>query len=395
VFLHFHASDVEIEKPSWKTYTLEEEATSRFIDLAYDSENNPIIIYYAENAGGGVKAFYSENTIKDYIFSDREWKQENFSGNGPLGFFLSADIDEKDVVHLSFMNYDIGNDILYYYNSSSRKQVAVDSITQSGIGAGMHSSIVFVKGEGPYIFYHVEQGRRFMLSKPGADPILLETGSGLNTDAAVIGNMIYVAHRGRDDMKLRLSTYNTETGDWETKIREETASTIAVSTFKERPYAIFFNYLDKGIYFSFFDDEPKKIANGHESRISTDANENAIYVSFNRQGEGLFLLNTTDASVFYEQIFISGRRAGVFNSLKVTQKGDLKVAYLEDEALKYLEYEVSSYLYHSKQREIKKRAYLGLFFVFLAISAFLLYAALLKNRLKKKDLKSPKRGKTL
>ncbi|HDP73686.1 MAG TPA: hypothetical protein ENN46_01880 [Candidatus Woesearchaeota archaeon] len=368
MFLFFEANKAELDLPSWKSYALDMQAPSRFLDLIYDSKNNPHIFYYAERTGGGVKHAYSENTVKDFYKMGRNWKEEQINKELTLGFFISADIDYKDTVHLSFMNYQIGRDRLFYYNTSAKEQVLIDSIRVSGIGTGVYSVVVFVDGKGPYVFYHVDQGRKFMMARPGEEPVLLETETGVNTAGVAYGSKIFLAHRGRDDLKLRLSSYDTKTGEWKTEFRDITANAMGVGIFKERPYVVFYNYDDKGIYFSFFEDEvPKKIADGYESRISTDASEEGIYVSFNRRKEGLFVLKSDDANAFEEVLFVEGANAGIFSSIKVTENNDIKVAYLDGETLKYDEFERSSYLYHSNLRETKKMIFMGLFIIFISL----------------------------
>ena len=73
---YFFDKSVEIKPPEWKNYTLDNISARRFVDLAYDSQNNPHIFYFAEMTKEGIKHIYSNNTIENYYDKDRIWHSE-------------------------------------------------------------------------------------------------------------------------------------------------------------------------------------------------------------------------------------------------------------------------------------------------------------------------------
>lgn len=349
---------IEIKHPEWKNYTLDNESARRFVDVVYDSQNNPHIFYYAELTKEGIKHVYSNNTLEDYYKNDRRWNSELLKGGKDTGFFISA-AALKDTLYISFQDYAIADEkLLLAINDSI---TILDSKEKSGLNAGMYSSVCLANGK-PYVLYHVEEGRKLMLADPQQNLHLLETGTGWNIDCISDNKSIFVGYRGRDDMNLRLGTFNIESEEWSSKRFQVNASSIALFFWNNSPYVVYYDHDDKGIYLSeFYEFNPRRIADGSETLLRAATSNNQAYILYSHYWSGLYLLNSSNLIDFDKTVVASGPDIGLFNALAVTPNDDIKIAYVEDNSLKFKEYERSSYLYmmNKKMESIKKDKMLG------------------------------------
>lgn len=350
---YFETKSIELKKPEWKNYTLDNESARRFVSLAYDSQTNPYIFYFAEMTGEGIKLFYSNNTLEDYYNKGRVWHTKLLKSGKDVGFFISAD-SFNDSIFVSFQDYRIANEKLFLtkITKNSSQTFEVDGRTKSGLNAGMYSSICLVNGK-PYLIYHVEEGRKLMLADPNLNLKLLETGTGWNIDCVSDNKTIFVGYRGRDDMNLRLGTYDISTKSWNSKGFDINVSSLALFLWNSTPYIVYYNHDDKGIYLSSFTNfNPRKIEQGYETMVDADTSKDQVYILYSTLRDGLFLLNSSNLQNFTKTQIASGAKVGLFNSIKVTPNNDIQIAYIDGNSLIYKEFEVSPYLYKlNEQRE--------------------------------------------
>lgn len=351
--------EIKLKEPEWKFYMLDNKSASRFVDLSYDSNNNPHIFFFAERTEEGLKEIYSNNTLEDHYMNDRTWRNLSLDNKRESGFFVSS-IALNDSIKLCYMDYEVGDEKLYLAtlkNNSFSKKV-IDDKTKSGLSAGMYCSLAFL-GNKSYAFYYVEDEKKFVIQDLNTGKTkVLDYKVGRDISAKPYNNKIYVAYRGRDDMHLRFGVYNVETGAFNFKEFPINVTSLDLTVFNGTPYIVFYNYNDKGIYFTnALDLNPKKIANGFMSTISMDSNNHSIYIAYSIERKGLFLAVTNDTKTFNTILIDNNPNAGEFLDLKVTEKDDIKIAYLDKTKLKYAEFERTPYTLMKERKELQTKIY--------------------------------------
>jgi len=350
---------LELKEPQWKFYVLDNKSASRFVDLSYDLNNNPHIFFFAERTREGLKQIYSNNTLEDYYYNDRNWKTESLDNKRESGFFVSS-LTVNDTIKLCYMDYEVGNEKLYIASlkGNTFKKKIVDDKTKSGLSAGMYCSLICHENQS-YVFYYVEEGKKFVVQDINSKLIkILDYNAGRQISAEHYQDKVYVAYKGRDDMHLRFGIYDLKTQSWSHKKYPINVTSLDLAIFNGSPYITYYNKDDKGIYFTnALNFNPIKIANGFMSVIAMDANHQNLYIAYFIERKGLFLAKTNDGQSFEVQQIDDNPNAGEFLDLKVTPNDDIKIAYLDKTFLRYAEFERSSYLLMRRNKELQTYIY--------------------------------------
>lgn len=338
---------LRVPEPKWKFWVLDTEHPRRFVSLTTDSNGNPHIFYFNERDGGGLLYITSKssgnNFLDDlnYFFKGREWIYEVVDGRKNVGFFVSS-IFQNNKLHVTYQDSTLGREKLLYATKNGEWKIEiVDKVEESGINVGMYASISFQKR--PVIFYHVEEGRKLMCAIKNNNWVKreLDRGVGWFISSEACENKIFLVYRERDGKNIYFA--KIEDGRFSSKkLNANTSSQLSITTKNCEPYIAYFDE-DKGkIYFSsLVNFSPIEVGKGKLSRISLYF-EQGFHLVYGVSGDGLYYAFSENGRNWNLTILDKGIREGEYNSLKVDERGNIHVAYLNRTALKYAEYNVSS-----------------------------------------------------
>ena len=370
---------VPLRPPSWQRTTLGTKGAERFVALA-TMNNSPIVAWFDASSEGGVLVKRPEstslsilNSLKLYLTKGvRNWVGENPDKTRFTGLFLSG-AGTSDRAYLSYQEGNLGEEKLMlssFDGTRWTKEVADD--VSNGLKVGMYTSLSIIKPSTPIIFYHTEQGRKFGFALRTNNPSsptknqqpasnnwsrrTLETGTGLLTDTVSCGNSVFAAYRSRDTDDIHLGTldYNNYNGyndyknyKWTSRALEaSTSSGLAITAVTSSngclPYLSYFDDKTSNVIFlNTVSGEKAIVGRGYNSRISLAADKSGFLLLYPSQ-EGLTLARSTDGRKWTLEILDPDRRAGSYNSLKTSDRGDIYLAYIAQNQLKYEEYQVSA-----------------------------------------------------
>lgn len=329
-----------LKETEWKTETLDAENAKRFISVSI-FDGNPVIKYADEKSLGGVIYVIQKSTKISLLddFFGKSYEKGYVDDAQYTGMFISS---YKN--HVAYQDSTMGREKLvyaYYQNGKWNREIVDDA--SNGLNTGVYSSITELYGR-PIIFYHTEQGKKFgyaLRTSTGWEKKTLENGTGWLTSIGSCGSKIFAAYRARDTSDIFLGAL--EDGKWiSQKLGIYTSSGISLAIRDCRPYIAYYD-AGKVMFLDVYENRTYQIGAGSYSTISLASNKDGFYVSYFYNENGLYYGHSADGREWETRQIIPGTMEGLYNSITVSEAGDVYIASENLNEAKFSEYNKSRY----------------------------------------------------
>lgn len=344
----------EVEQPHWEKQKLANSSIG-FVEL--EAAGNSVHVAHRNN---GVEYFRKQKGLFNRM-TGNEWEQEKVDERKKAGSYISMDMIRGNPV-IAYQYADIGEEEVKLAERGEANWTVSDNLAENaGLNVGMHSEVIGYR-DSPLVFYTDDREEELTLAEAGEEieRQVVETATGLATDAETCREKVYVAYADRGSNQLNLGKYD---GSWSSRKLNETATAIDLE-FREscEPLIVYHSDADDMVK-TWSREETRQLEKSQFTRISADVDD-GLELLYTRRNVGLRhqVVGQNDS------LLEKNRDSGSYHDLEL-EDGNRYAAYTNGSELVYAEYNTSR---PEMERNVLKgvQALSGLFLILGSFAAY-------------------------
>lgn len=321
----------------WKIETIDQGGDYSFAQLEL-LDGNSLVAYKTGNGTFVAKKNSIGFPIIDSLYKkvlSPDWEVNKIDGNSSSGGYLSLKIISENPA-LAYQNSELGEEKLVYskrIDGSWRNEI-VDSVSGTGLGTGMYTSLTSVEGN-PVILYHTSQDNQFVKATKNGNEWRREVlgyGEGWFVSTDSCGDKALALYRSRETKNLRKAVI-TESGFEPSNMSYTTNSMPSVDASSCHLRGGIFDSQNQEVVF-LNGSEREIIGAGSFSTISIEY-QNKPLISYYVQGEGLVYSERTSEGWSEELVERKPLNyTGRYNDLEIDSSGNPGIVYTMESKIK-------------------------------------------------------------